>query len=137
MYNQEAFQLDQYYILHVHRWMSPPKDWLNLFAVFVSASVCSNIWEVPFVTTLLILMPLNRKLSGEYICELLVLFHRGENKQAPEEIPSLPSLKLIVTDSRHDNLPRVQNQIKDVEIPSCDHVVIISDYCSTLSFRVA
>ena len=32
--------------------------------------------------------------SDGYICELLVLFHRGEDKQAAEEIPSFPSLKL-------------------------------------------
>ena len=57
-------------------------------------NVCSNIWEVSFVTTLLILMPLTRKCFGWIICELLVLFHRGENKQAAEEIHSFPSLKL-------------------------------------------
>ena len=36
--------------------------------------------------------------SGEYICDLLVLFHRGENKPAAEEIHSFPSLKL----SKHE-----------------------------------
>ena len=41
-------------------------------------------------------MPLN--FSGEYIGELLVPFHRGENKQAAEEIRSFPTLKL----SKHD-----------------------------------
>ena len=35
---------------------------------------------------------------GEYICELLVLFHRVEKKQAAEEIHSFPSLKL----SKHE-----------------------------------
>ena len=37
-------------------------------------------------------------LRGEYIWEPLVLFHRGENKQASEEINSFPSLKL----SKHE-----------------------------------
>ena len=36
--------------------------------------------------------------SGEYICELLLLYHRGENKQAAEEIHSFPSLKV----SKHE-----------------------------------
>ena len=31
-------------------------------------------------------------------CELLILFHRGENKQTSEEINSFPSLKL----SKHE-----------------------------------
>ena len=35
---------------------------------------------------------------GEYICELLVLFHEGENKQVAEEIHSFPSLKF----SKHE-----------------------------------
>ena len=40
-------------------------------------------------------MPLNLgNVSGEYIYEPLVLFHRGENKQASKEINSFPSLKL-------------------------------------------
>ena len=52
-------------------------------------SVCSNIWDVSLVTTLLILMPL----MGEYICELFVLFHRGENKQEAEEINPFLSFK--------------------------------------------
>ena len=34
---------------------------------------------------------------GEYICGLLVLFHRGENKQAAGEINPFPSLKLSRT----------------------------------------
>ena len=42
---------------------------------------------------------------GEYIYELLVLFHRGENKQATEEIHSFPSLKL----SKHE---RTRNSLK-------------------------
>ena len=50
------------------------------------------------LTTLLILMPLLGNVSGEYICELLVLFNRGENKQASEEIKLFPSLKL----SKHE-----------------------------------
>ena len=33
-----------------------------------------------------------------FVPELLVLFHRGENKQATEEIHSFPSLKL----SKHE-----------------------------------
>ena len=33
-------------------------------------------------------------LTGNVSCELLVLFHREENKQAAEEIHSYPSLKL-------------------------------------------
>ena len=73
--------------------MSPLKDWLNLLSEKCH-SVCSNIWKVSFVTTVLILMPLTRKLSGKYICELLVLFHRGENKQTAEEINPFPTLKL-------------------------------------------
>ena len=43
--------------------------------------------------------------SGEYICELLVLFRRGEDKQATEEIHSFPSLKL----SKHE---RTRNSLK-------------------------
>ena len=42
---------------------------------------------------------------GEYIFELLVLFRRGENKQATEEIHSSPSLKL----SKHE---RTRNSLK-------------------------
>ena len=64
-------------------------------------SVYSNIWEVSFVTKLLILMPLTRKCSGWIHLWLnfwLVLFHRQENKQAAEEIRSFPSLKL----SKHE-----------------------------------
>ena len=43
--------------------------------------------------------------SGEYICELLVIFRRGESKQATEEIHSFPSLKL----SKHE---RIRNSLK-------------------------
>ena len=42
-FNREEFQHDQYYILD--RWMSPFKDWLNLFAVSVSATVSAAIFE--------------------------------------------------------------------------------------------
>ena len=45
------------------------------------------------VTTLLILTPLTQNVSGEYLCEFFVLFHREENKQVAEEIHSFPSLK--------------------------------------------
>ena len=54
----------------------------------------AHIWEVSFVTT----CRQFGNVSGEYICELLVLFHRGENKQAEEEIHSFLSLKL----SKHE-----------------------------------
>ena len=33
------------------------------------------------------------RVSGGYICDLLVLFRRGENKQTAEEIHWFPSLK--------------------------------------------
>ena len=45
--------------------MSPLKDWLKFICGFRKRrSVCSNIWEVSFVTTLLILMPLTQKCFG-------------------------------------------------------------------------
>ena len=69
-------------ISYIGEWV-PSKNWLNLFAVSVSATVSAVI---------------NGNVSGEYICELLVLFHRGENKQAAEEIHWFPSLKL----SKHE-----------------------------------
>ena len=76
--------------------MSPFKDWLNLFAVSVNATVSAAIFgKFLFTRHWLILMPLTRKCFGLiYICELLVLFRRGENKQVAEEIHSFPSLKL-------------------------------------------
>ena len=40
-YNREAFQLYRYFILQ--RYMSPYKDWLNWFAVSVSATVSAAI----------------------------------------------------------------------------------------------
>ena len=60
-------------------------------------SVCSNISEVPFVTKITNFNAANSEIYvlGEYICDLLVLFRRGDNKQAAEEIHSFPLLKLI------------------------------------------
>ena len=39
--------------------------------------------------------------ANTFAHELLVLFHRGENKQAAEEIHSFPSLKLRHRQHRH------------------------------------
>ena len=63
-------------------------------------SVCSNVWEISFVTTLLRVMLLTRKgnVLGEYICELLVLFHRGEINKGLRRSISFPRLKF----SKHE-----------------------------------
>ena len=63
-------------------------------------SFCSNIWEVSIVTTLLIYYAANSEMFrvNTFVTELLVLFHRWENKQAAEEIHSFPSSKL----SKHE-----------------------------------
>ena len=67
----------------------PLKDWLNLIAVSISATLS---------TKLLILMPLTRKCFGWIHLWTSRSFHRGENKQAPEAILWFPSLKL----SKHE-----------------------------------
>ena len=64
-------------------------------------SVCSNIWEVSFVTTLLLLMPLTWKwFRWIRLWTSCSLSHKGQNKQAAdhEKIHSFPSLKL----SKHE-----------------------------------
>ena len=71
--------------------MSPLKDWLHLFAVSLDATVSAAIFGKFLLSRL-------GNVSGEYICELLVLFRGGDNKQATEKIHSFPSLKL----SKHE-----------------------------------
>ena len=97
--------------------MSPFKDWLNLFAVSVSATVSVAIFGKFLLSHKL------RNVSGEYICELLVLFHRGENKQAAEKIHWFPSLKLrkheIVWKQHTTFLNRPRDDSKDT--PSQKH----------------
>ena len=80
--------------------MSSLKDWLNLTKLLrfrKCHSVCSSIWELSLVMTLLILMPLPRKcFRWIYLwtsCSQLSL-GRKCCKQAAEEIHLFPSLKL-------------------------------------------
>ena len=71
------------------------QKFIKFIWVSVSATVSAAIFEK---------FPLSRltnfnaaelgNVSGEYICELFVLFHRRENEQAAEEIHSSPSSKL-------------------------------------------